>query len=121
MKLKIQSISDIITNSSSEIFTMYTRSEIKLLKDVISEIFDEDFDNLFVLEYEIKDSNDFYTRENQEQSYEDWALEHDENLDCDETPYVRGIYIKAKNSENYLKAKALNTILNLFEKQEIYC
>lgn len=125
MKIKIQSISDIITNSSSEIFTIYTKNEIQTLKEMISEIFDEDFDNLFVIDYEIRENDhldkDFYSRNDQEQSYEDWALKHDENLDYDEIPAIIGIYIRAKNPQNKNKAKALNTILNLFERVEIYC
>ncbi len=123
MKIKIQSISDLITNSSSEIFTIYTKKEIEILKEMISKIFEEDFDNLFFIKYDISEDylDEYSSCDNQKQSYEDWALERNENLDYDEIPLVSDIWIKAKNPQNDDKAKALNVILNLFGRELIDC
>lgn len=49
--IKIQSISDVITNSSTEIYTIYTKNDIKTIKRVVDALLavngDSTFDDLF--------------------------------------------------------------------------
>ena len=51
MILKIQSISDIITNSSTEVYTIYTKNDIKTIKNIVNALLavngDSTFDDLF--------------------------------------------------------------------------
>lgn len=60
MKINIQSISDIITNSSTEIYTIYTKNDIKTIKSIVNALLavngDSTFDDLFDIELLINDS-----------------------------------------------------------------
>ena len=51
--IKIQSISDIITNSSTEVFAVYSRSDLDTVKDIVDAILAIDgkytFDDLFTI------------------------------------------------------------------------
>ena len=55
--IKIQSISDIITNSSTEVFTVYSRSDLNTIKDIVNAILAIDgnytFDDLFTIHMSI--------------------------------------------------------------------
>lgn len=59
MKINIQSISDIITNSSTEVFTMYSSSDINTIKNIVNAILainsDLTFDDLFNIKMHISD------------------------------------------------------------------
>lgn len=60
MILKIQSISDVITNSSTEIYTIYTKNDIETIKKIVNALLavngDSTFDDLFYIELLINDS-----------------------------------------------------------------
>ena len=60
MILKIQSISDVITNSSTEIYTIYTKNDIATIKSIVNALLavngDSTFDDLFDIELLINDS-----------------------------------------------------------------
>ena len=60
MILKIQSISDVITNSSTEIYTIYTKNDIETIKNIVNALLavngDSTFDDLFNIELLINDS-----------------------------------------------------------------
>ena len=60
MILKIQSISDVITNSSTEIYTIYTKNDIATIKNIVNALLavngDSTFDDLFDIELLINDS-----------------------------------------------------------------
>lgn len=49
--IKIQSITDVITNSSTEVYTIYTTSDIKTIKSIVNALLaingDSTFDDLF--------------------------------------------------------------------------
>lgn len=51
MDIKIQSVSDIITNSSTEVYTIYTKNDIKTIKSIVDALLavngDLTFDDLF--------------------------------------------------------------------------
>lgn len=58
--IKVQSISDVITNSSTEIYTIYTKNDVKTIKEIVSALLavngDSTFDDLFDIELLINDS-----------------------------------------------------------------
>ena len=60
MVITIQSISDIITNSSTEVYTIYTKNDIKTIKSIVDALLavngDSTFDDLFDIELLINDS-----------------------------------------------------------------
>lgn len=60
MVINIQSISDVITNSSTEIYTVYTKDDIKTIKRVVDALLavngDSTFDDLFDIGLIINDS-----------------------------------------------------------------
>ena len=60
MVITIQSISDIITNSSTEVYTIYTKNDIKTIKSIVNALLavngDLTFDDLFDIELIINDS-----------------------------------------------------------------
>ena len=60
MDIKIQSITDVITNSSTEIYTIYTKNDIATIKKIVNALLsvngDSTFDDLFEIELLINDS-----------------------------------------------------------------
>lgn len=85
IKIKIQSISDVITNSSTEVFIVYDSSNIDSIKQVINAILSIDghytFDDLFtikmnVAEYVVddiyKDWEDFFPNDPKPESIDDY-------------------------------------------------
>lgn len=60
IKIKIQSISDVITNSSTEVFVVYDSGNIKSIKDLVDTILSIDghytFDDLFTIKMNPNDN-----------------------------------------------------------------
>ena len=54
MLIKIQSISDIITNSSTQVFTLYNRGDLITIKNIVNAIMTIDSDHTFDDFFEIK-------------------------------------------------------------------
>ena len=58
--IKIQSMVDVITNSSTEVYTIYTKNDIKTIKSIVNALLavngDLTFDDLFDIELLINDS-----------------------------------------------------------------
>lgn len=58
--IKIQSITDVITNSSTSVFTIYTKNDIKTIKSIVNALLavngNSTFDDLFDIELLISDS-----------------------------------------------------------------
>jgi hypothetical protein len=131
IKLTIQSINDIITNSSSEVVVRYDKEGVKQLKELVNSIiapFTElKFDDLFTLTY----SREFY----------DW----DDNLEDDEIPEdhpnldkileeswkktwdsgypdIQGVIIRPREGKECMKqaANLLQTVANIFDTEIIY-
>ena len=119
--IKIQSISDLITNSSSEVFVMYTKEGIESFKEIISTLIGEDFDKRFNLEvYCNEHAIDEYAKSGSDLSFEDWCFERDQN-NWEGYTYVHGFGITARDPEYVNQANALNQIYSLFESEERYC
>lgn len=81
MTINIQSVSDIITNSSTEVFTMYRGSDINTIKNIVNAILainsDVTFDDLFKIEMHINDTVFQYLWENSEQIQKEFPNEDD--------------------------------------------
>ena len=81
MKINIQSISDIITNSSTEVFTMYRSSDVNTIKNIVNAILainsDITFDDLFKIEMHISDIVFEYLWQNSEQIQKEFPNEED--------------------------------------------
>lgn len=120
LKFHIQSVSDLITNSSSEVFIIYTKEGIESFKEIVSTLIGEDFDNRFTLELIVSEwGQKLYEDENSDLTLEEWCFNHDQNEY--ESTYIEGLEIKAKDQEYANQARALNQIYNLFESEERYC
>lgn len=81
MKINIQSVSDIITNSSTEVFTMYRGSDVNTIKNIVNAILainsDVTFDDLFKIEMHISDIVYQYLWKNSKQIQEEFPNEDD--------------------------------------------
>lgn len=81
MKINIQSISDIITNSSTEVFTMYSSSDVNTIKNIVNAILaingDITFDDLFNIEMHISDTVFEYLWQNSEQIQKEFPNEEE--------------------------------------------
>lgn len=81
MKINIQSVSDIITNSSTEVFIMYRGSDVNTIKNIVNAILainsDVTFDDLFKIEMHISDIVYQYLWENSKQIQEEFPNEDD--------------------------------------------
>lgn len=138
MTIKIQSITDVITNSSSEIYTIIYKSDIDRIHDILEAILktfdpDLDFDSAFTIcpDYDEDDVNDMWNNyEEYEDKYRGQNLTMDQkafiiNEDrCDDGelyPVISGITIKANNPWNEQLANLFTKISNnQFESREIY-
>lgn len=124
--VKIQSISDIITNSSSEVFVIFTKEGIKTLKDIVSELLGKDFDEYFTVEVICNEycEEDYNERGEDEAdlSFEDWCFKHCEDWnDYEGSPAIEDIQIVAKNPKDKRTADLLNRLPYLFESESRYC
>lgn len=124
--INIQSVSDLITNSSSEIFVIYTKEGISTLKDIVSQLLDKDFDEYFTIKV-ICNEYCWQTYEERPEdesdlSYEDWCFKHCEDWnDYDGAPAIENIEIVAKNPEDEKTARLINSIPYIFESESRYC
>lgn len=122
--INIQSVSDLITNSSSEVFVIYTKEGIRTLKDIVSQLLNKDFDEYFTVEI-ICNEYCWQTYEERPEdesdlSYEDWCFKHCEDWnDYDGAPAIENIKIVAKNPEDEKAARLINSIPYIFESR--YC
>lgn len=123
MNIKIQSISDIITNSSSEVFMIYTKEGIQNFKDIISTLIGEPFDDVFTLHIDLPDEDSWeyekYLKEKESyKSFEDWCWKNESYNDY---PNIRGFWVESIDPEDDGRAKMINRIYSLFDIEERYC
>lgn len=118
--INIQSVSDLITNSSSEVFMIYTKQGIEDFKEIVSTLIGDDFDKHFNLEiYTNEYLMDDYIESGSDLSFEDWCFQYD-NDSYEGSTAVEGFSVTAKNPEDLSKARAINNIYSLFESTERY-
>lgn len=133
--MKIKSITDVITNSSSECFTYVTEESIDKVKDLINSILlvggsSKTADELFTIKakFDEKTVKDWYDWDGLHPiSSEEELYEHAASLNkyCIENmegrPVFKGISIKPKDPELAKKyGKVLDEINNLFKNDEFY-
>ena len=131
IKLTIQSINDIITNSSSEVVVRYDKGGVKQLKELVNSIiapFTElKFDDLFTLTYsrEFYDEDDDYVDDEIPEDHPDLdkILEESWNKIWDDGyPDIRGVIIRPREGKECMKQAAdlLQKIANIFDTEIVY-
>lgn len=135
MTVKIQSVSDIITNSSSEVFVIYDQNGIDAIKTLVNSllkianskyVFDDLFDIRFIWDEIVEEYyNDDGGFESTGQTIEEYRQHlQDERLHYGEgSPVITGIEVipKLDTSECREAADALSTIDNIFRSDVFYC
>lgn len=133
IKLTIQSINDIITNSSSEVVVRYDKEGVKQLKELVNSIiapFTElKFDDLFTLTY----SRESYDWDGDDDCVDDEIPEDHPDLDkiLEESwkktwdggyPDIQGVIIRPREGKECMKQAAdlLQTVANIFDTEIIY-
>lgn len=110
MLIKIQSISDIITNSSTEVFTMYNRSDLITIKNIVNAIlaidgnytFDDFFNiDLLLNEYAVEDMyNDLEDLQEKFPTIDDF-WNHLTSLSAEELEEYEDMYDDYRHYESY--------------------
>lgn len=125
--IKVQTISNIITNSSSEIFVIYRKSDFEFIKEIINELLklagsNKTFDDLFELKiWTTEEAEEAYAKSGSSQNFIDWCMDKDLNIDIDErNPYIESYTIDAKSEEAESVAYKLSNLAFLFEKIESF-
>ena len=134
MVIYFQSVNDIITNSSSEVFTVYNKSSIDSVKTLVNSILKAGgshykFDDLFTAELIIdKDSaeEDYENSGDKElMPLEEFITNHDKY--CVESGegylYAQGIKVVPKDLDNtklFLAAGYLSELGDIFEKVVLF-
>ena len=130
--IKVHSISDIITNSSTEVFMMYTEESLEDVKNLVNAILklngnDKTFDDYFEIKFLIDDDfkNDYLEEHpdaTDEEIYRDAIGTAEYDYD-NESPYppIDGIEVIAKCKEAEECAKLLSGIGDIFETYASYC
>ncbi len=117
--MKVISISDIITNSSSEVFCVYDKHTFDKIKELVNTILttfgvDNKFDELFELIPEYSDDAFEYGPPDLDE-----AFNHDS---ChDDYPYIIGYHLKSKDSKYSTLANKLSNLDSIFNYEEFYC
>lgn len=128
--IKIQSVSDIITNSSSEVFMVYNNESFKDIKELVNAILNINKDNKYTFDdlFEIKA---LLEKEYFLESYPEYEGMTDDELlekarcideeNCEGYPFVCGYEVTAKKTENEEVAGILSKIDRIFETYVSYC
>lgn len=131
IKLTIQSINDIITNSSSEVVVRYDKEGVKQVKELVNKLIEPftelKFDDLFTLTYsrEFYDEDDNFVEDEIPEDHPD--LENILQRSWEKTwndgwPDIRGIIIRPKQGKECMQqaAKLLESISDIFGKDIVY-
>lgn len=121
--MKIIGFSDVITNSSSEVFVMYDREGVESIKKLVDSILEcadstETFDTLFDIEFELDED---YIQSNKDMTKEELyeqALE--DNWTGEGYPTIIGIKVTSKDEKNAETARLLSNIDKIFESENRY-
>ena len=131
--MKILSVSDVITNSSSEVFTYYTESSIKEVKRLIDAILkaggsDKTCDDLFEINLtfdedrlqEILDESGEEMKDLTKEQKLKIALEYDDGLCVDDWHCIDGFEVIPKDPNNTIAASFISNIPFIFDT-EAWC
>lgn len=128
--LKIQSVSDIITNSSTEVFMVYDDTSFKNIKELVNAILSLNkdntytFDDLFTVEASF-DKEGFISMFPEYKDLSDsellqQAYEYDDD-NYDSYPFVNSYVVKAKSNVHDKVAEELSKIDQIFQTYARYC
>lgn len=126
----VQSVSDIITNSSSEVFMVYDADGLERIKELVNAVLSLNenntytFDDLFTIEanLEVEEFLDEYP-DFAGLGYED-LLREAYSIDEDNYgsyPWVHGYTVTAKNPKNDEIAEKLSNLDKIFTSYATYC
>lgn len=135
MMVKIQSISDIITNSSSEVFVIYDQNGIDAIKTLVNSLLriansKYIFDDLFDIQFVWDDIAEEYYNDNggfksTGQTFEEYrqCLQDERLRYMEGAPVIIGIKVtpKLNTSECKEAADILSTIDSIFKSDVFYC
>lgn len=126
--IKIQNVSDIITNSSSEVFMVYDSHAFKNIKELVNAIlaatgYEHTFDDMFEIKANVSkdflsDYPEYAGLSDEEILYK--AYEHDSDR-YDGWPVVDSYTVTAKDEKYKDAAKLLSQIDGIFETYAMYC
>ena len=128
-KFKIKSLTDVITNSSTEVFTIYNKGAEELINQLAEKLKERgNKEHAEAIKTTVTTEEELWNYSKQNNIY-DVVMEIIEEIDNDTYDYrmVDGIHIKAKNNPNVDKAKLgkavemLNNIDHIFEQYASYC
>lgn len=131
--MKILSISDVITNSSSEVFTYYTESSIKEVKRLIDAILkaggsDKTCDDLFEINLTFDEDrvrciweNNGETGDLTKEQMLQIALDYDNGLYPDDRHCIDGFEVIPKDPNNAMAASFISDIPFIFDTAAVYC
>ena len=117
--MKILSISDVITNSSSEIFAYFNKESEQKLKEFVNTILktfhvNKTFDDLFTIEYEL-----LYDAEETGITSIEEAL--DREMDSDGRPYISGYKVIPRKHGQYERlCQLLSELPDMFDHDIVY-
>lgn len=127
----VQSVSDIITNSSSEVFMVYNDQSFKQIKELVNAILSINSDNKYTFDdlFEVKAHLDEEWFLEEYPEYEgipyDELIEKARQIDEDNCgegyPYVNGYVVTAKNNKHEDIASKLSNLDRIFESYVSYC
>lgn len=131
--MKILSISDVITNSSSEVFTYYTEDSIKEIKRLVDAILkaggsDKTCDDLFEINLTYDEEALQEVLEESEEELENLtkeqklriALEYDDGLSVGDRQCIDGFEVIAKDPKNEIVASFIADIPFIFDTEAFY-
>lgn len=127
----VQSVSDIITNSSSEVFMVYSDQSFKQIKELVNAILAINGENKYTFDdlFEVEANMDKEWFLEQYPEYDglsdeellEKARQHDEENYGDGYPYVNGYVVTAKNVAHDDIATKLSLLDKIFESYVAYC
>lgn len=122
--IDIQSVSDVITNSSSEVVIKMNRSTVSDIKDVVNSLLEKftelKFDDLFTVQYVVDDDdiNEVLYLDEDDPKVDEY-IEQDEN-DYDNYPRLSEVKISSKPGRDLDRAARLLSGLSGIFNTEVY-
>lgn len=127
----VQSVSDIITNSSSEVFMVYSDQSFKQIKELVNAILAINGENKYTFDdlFEVEANMDKEWFLGQYPEYDglsdeellEKARQYDEENYGEGYPYVNGYVVTAKNVAHDDIAAKLSSLDRIFESYVSYC
>ena len=127
----VQSVSDIITNSSSEVFMVYSDQSFKQIKELVNAILAINGENKYTFDdlFEVEANMDKEWFLEQYPEYDglsdeellEKARQYDEENYGEGYPYVNGYVVTAKNVAHDDIAAKLSSLDRIFESYASYC